>query len=404
MKKQKVTREEYRKQVADKFIALLENNDEIPWYKGWDNPYGKPLSGATGKPYRGLNFMVLTMKTHEKEFTDNRWYTFNAVKKMNQGLLDKAKEKGEKIAWENQIHLKKDSKGTPIYDAYPIRGEYDEIDEEYKWERVPWKQFYEEHKNLPEGVEYRVGGRVVIVFNGSQIVNLPEKLKEQKELDNGYKEELLCAAIVDDLAEKMDVTLKHDPLGDRAYYNRSNDIVTLPPKKAFISEESYYATAIHELAHATGHEKRLNREMGNFFGSEEYAKEELVAEMTSAMMGLYAKEEWIDTQQMENHRAYIQSWIKAIKEKPEALEEAIRQAFEASDYLDERIDKELLKERAITIKELEENENAFYHLDEGIDEFMLEEPTYEQLLKEEVKFKEELLDPSELEQDKGYER
>ena len=356
MKKQKVTREEYRKQVADKFIALLKNNDTIPWYKGWDNPHGRPLSGATGKGYGGLNFVMLTLAMQINEFTDNRWYTFSAIKKMNQELLDKAKENGEEIAWENQIRLEKGSKGTTIYDSYPVRGERDENGVIHFWERVSWKQFYKDNKNLPEGVEYRFGGRVVIVFNGSQIVNLPEKLKEQKELDNGYKEELLCSFIVDDLAEKMGVTFKHNPMSDRAYYTPSKDTITLPPKEAFSSETSYYATAIHELAHATGHEKRLNRSMGNSFGSEEYAKEELVAEMTSAMMGLYAKEEWINSREMENHKAYIQSWITAIKEKPGALEEAIRQAFEASDYLDERMDKELLKERANAIDKLEQDE------------------------------------------------
>ena len=128
------------------------------------------------------------------------------------------------------------------------------------------------------------------------------------------------------------------------YYIPAKDEIHLPEKDSFFNSYAYNATALHELAHATGHEKRLNREMKGHFGTPEYAYEELVAEMTSCFLSADLQVE--QTQEhIDNHKAYVQSWIQMIEDKPENLVKAIAQAEKASQYMDEMTERE--KDKAI---------------------------------------------------------
>lgn len=97
--------------------------------------------------------------------------------------------------------------------------------------------------------------------------------------------------------------------------------------------ELFNATALHELSHSTGHPTRLNRPQGAFFGTEQYAYEELVAEMCSCFMGTELQTE-ATPQHIDNHKAYVQSWIQAIREKPETLVKAIKDAQAAANFMD----------------------------------------------------------------------
>lgn len=336
------TKEEFRKEVADGFIALLKENDNKPFINAWDNAAGRPTSAATGKPYTGLNFMQLLMEQSKKKYNDNRWYTFAAIKVLNKDLVERAEAEGKDLSWEEQIHLRKGSKGVTIHDTFPERAEKDKETGEWKYERVSWRKYFEETSKLPEGVFYDIKGRTITVFNGDQIANLPRQKEKVNDFD--YAEMLLCREIVEGIARNMGVILKHDDYSNSAYYIADFDCVVLPPVSSFKSEASYYAVALHELAHATGHKKRLNR-FPERMDINDRAKEELVAEITSAMMGLYAKDEWIDDKYFENQKAYVQVYIKNIEDKPIFLEDAIRLAFKASDYLDSMINLELVKER-----------------------------------------------------------
>jgi antirestriction protein ArdC len=120
----------------------------------------------------------------------------------------------------------------------------------------------------------------------------------------------------------------------RAYYKPSSDLVNMPKKTVFNTAEDYYATLFHELGHSTGHASRLNREFGAGFGSEKYAKEELVAELTSAF--LCAKTQ-IDNSVIDNSAAYVQGWLKKIKEDKNILIWASSRAQKAADYIQGRI-------------------------------------------------------------------
>ena len=138
--------------------------------------------------------------------------------------------------------------------------------------------------------------------------------------------------LIKKLSEGMGVEIFTDG-GDQAYYSPSQDKIHLPTPESFDSVYAFNATALHELSHSTGHPTRLNRPQSAFFGTAQYAYEELVAEMCSCFMGTELQTE-ATPQHIDNHKAYVQSWIQAITEKPETLVKAIRDAQAAANYMD----------------------------------------------------------------------
>ena len=119
--------------------------------------------------------------------------------------------------------------------------------------------------------------------------------------------------------------------GDRAFYRPSTDSITLPKKGQFKDAEEYYSTLYHEMTHSTGHEKRLNRDLKNFFGDEGYSKEELVAEIGSSILCNLLGIETGST--FKNTVAYIQSWIRALKNDKRMIVSASSRAEKAVAYI-----------------------------------------------------------------------
>ena len=111
----------------------------------------------------------------------------------------------------------------------------------------------------------------------------------------------------------------------------------MPMLSAFENEYAFNATALHELSHSTGHPARLNRPQTGLFGTSQYAYEELVAEMCSCFMG-FDLQAAASADHIENHKAYVQSWVQAIREKPETLIRAIKDAQSAANYMDWKAD------------------------------------------------------------------
>jgi antirestriction protein ArdC len=120
--------------------------------------------------------------------------------------------------------------------------------------------------------------------------------------------------------------------GNRAYYSPSLDYVQMPVKESFDSPDTYYNTLFHELAHSTGHTDRLARKgvtEASYFGSHEYSKEELVAEMAASFL---SAESGIEST-LENSVAYLQSWMRALKNDKTMLVRAASMAQKASDFI-----------------------------------------------------------------------
>ena len=297
-------KDEFRQELANNFIKVLEE-DGLTWTKEWaTNSSDAPANAVTGACYRGVNAFNLRMIAYLRGYEDNRWATMIQI-------MDKFGKyhKGEK--W----HLQKGSVATYVEYWFP----YDLVEKRV----LTWSEHEAALKAGRASTEFTMHARYTAVFNASCIDGIsPMPEIEKKDID--------AARLVKAVSCGMGVDILNDG-GDSAFYRPSEDKVHLPEPGAFVSEYAYNATALHELAHATGHSSRLNRDFLNHFGSESYAYEELVAEMASAFMGV---DLGADEAHVNNHKAYIQSWASQIKESPRQLVSAVKDAYAATEYME----------------------------------------------------------------------
>lgn len=280
--------QDYRAQLTEKIITALEAGT-APWQKPWDGSVVQqmePYNPVSGVQYRGANRFWLMMSGYD----DPRWCTYKQAEA--QGWQVRKGEKSSVIEfwkWSNEIERTNDETGE--IEKIQVRRETPIV-------------------------------RYANVFNASQVENMPvlERIK------NGYEWEPLEMA--ETIIQRSGVPFYHDQV-DRAFYRLSEDAVHLPAREAFPSMSKYYATALHELGHSTGHENRLNRKLGNVFGSEDYAKEELRAELASfflaARLGIPFE--------VGDHASYVGSWIKALSEDKNEIFRASRDAEQITEYV-----------------------------------------------------------------------
>ena len=292
-KAEKAKRPPFHEEFAEKIIKHLEAGTapwQIPWHpgKGMRIPHN-PISGTV---YRGMNRVHLAMMGYD----DPRWMTY-------------------KQAAENGYQVLPESKGTPVV-YYQFTKEQDKLDENGK------PVLNTDGKPERETVELdRPILRFAYVFNAEQVDGVPPLELTDKAFEWEPQEK------AENILSASGATIKHDQ-SNRAFYRRNTDAIHLPPKENFDAPDKYYATALHELGHWTGDEKRLNREKGPF-GSELYAQEELRAEIASWMLG----QEIGVGHDSEQHAAYVQSWIKALKEDPYEIVRACRDAEQIKEYI-----------------------------------------------------------------------
>ena len=299
-------KEEYRQEMAEAFANVLEEKG-LEWRKEWTGTGGSaPHNGITKACYRGSNAFWLSLVAMMKGYTDPRWVTMIQI-------MDKDAKYHPKQKW----HLKAGSKATYVEYWYP----FDLKDKK----ALTWDQYKDELKNGRKPEEFKLSTKYTAVFNACDIEGIPEitaPLNENIQMDE----------MVRRLSDGMGVPILLDG-GDQAYYSPHQDKIHLPTPGSFENEYAFNATALHELSHSTGHPTRLNRPQTGMFGTAQYAYEELVAEMCSCFMGTELQTE-ATPQHIDNHKAYVQSWIQAITEKPETLVKAIRDAQAAANYMD----------------------------------------------------------------------
>ena len=299
-------KEEYRQEMAEAFANVLEEKG-LHWRKEWHGMGGRaPHNGITKACYRGSNAFWLSLVAMMKGYTDPRWLTMVQI-------MDKDAKYHPKETW----HLKAGSKATYVEYWYP----YDLKDKK----AMTWDQYKEAVKNGRQPEEFRLSTRYTAVFNADEIEGMPE-IKAPENTDIRKYE------IVQKLSDGMGVEILLDG-GDQAYYSPHQDKIHLPTPGSFESEYAFNATALHELSHSTGHPSRLNRPQTGLFGTAQYAYEELVAEMCSCFMGFDLHAE-ASAKHIDNHKAYVHSWIQSIREKPETLIKAIKDAQGAANYMD----------------------------------------------------------------------
>ena len=264
--------------ITNQILAELERG-EVPWRKPWRTL--PPANLITKKPYRGINVFLLAFAGYGSQF----WLTFNQAKQLGGNV-----RRGEH--------------GTKI---------------------VFWKCNTRETESADGEIEERKSAflRYYTVFNLEQTEGLKALLR-------------LPPAFPIESAEEIVKGMPNAPAFEqdsRAAYIPSRDTVTMPSRAAFDSQAEYYSTLFHELTHSTGHPKRLGREgieKIQPFGSEDYSKEELVAEMCSAMLCGVAG---IEQATISNSAAYLRSWINRLKADSRLVVSAARAAQEAADYI-----------------------------------------------------------------------
>jgi len=313
----------YADQVAEKIIEALEAGT-APWLKPWSGAelMGMlPQNGKTGSPYNGMNAVYLMAEATAKGFSDPRWVTYNQAEEMGANI-----KKGEK---------------STLVQYWKFTDTVDKLDENGE------KVLREDGK--PEKVTVKLQNPKVFyasVFNAQQCENMPKL--EIKDKDFSFNPNETAETIL----KKSGANIKHIA-SDRAYYSSKHDEIVLPLKEQFVSENEYYSTALHELGHWTGHESRLDRKLGNEFGSEDYAKEELRAEIGSFMLSAQIGIDF----DPGNHFAYIGSWVKALEEDPKEIFRAARDADKIANFVMD-LSKEIATEKTYLKVSMQEKDEA----------------------------------------------
>lgn len=273
--------------VTDKIVAALEQG-QVPWHQPWrTNPANTPTNFVSKKPYRGINIQLLGLAG----FSSPYWMTFN-----------QAKAKGGTV--------RKGEKSTMIVFSKPMVGKKREEDENGVTTEKTFQFYYLKYFN---------------VFNAEQIdgIDFPEP-QAGEEFDPIAEGD----AVIDHWREE-ECPIHYG--GSEACYLPQLDLIKLPAREDFESPESYYHTAFHEMGHATGAEQRLKRPgITKFdkFGSQQYGKEELVAEITSCFVAAE-----LGIERLTPTAAYLQNWLGAIKGDKKLVVSASAQAAKAADYI-----------------------------------------------------------------------
>lgn len=284
-----------REDIVNNIIKDLEKGI-APWRKG-NHPPEMAYNYINDKPYQGLNAINLTFSN--KGSTDPRWLTYKQAQEL--GMNVRKGEKGESVIF------------FRIYDTK----EKCDLDKE-KFAKM----------NREEQEAYKKNIKLIntrwTVFNGSQIDGMPAyERKNTKQFTLNELEKKLI--------EKSPAPIKFDG-GDKNFYRPLSDTIHLAPMENFISKERFVSTLCHEISHSTGHESRLNRDLINQFGTEKYAKEELIAELatvfTMTECGLRT-----DPSIFENNKAYINSWISALKDDVSILNKVSIDSGKACDFI-----------------------------------------------------------------------
>lgn len=275
--------------ITDKIIALLERGakeGQARWRGAAKG--GFPVNGKTGDAYRGVNVLLLWAESADRGYGSNVWLTYKQADSLGAQV-----RKGEKA----------------VMCAY--------------FERVTKKTQTETSTDEGEGNTYLMC-KPFWVFNVQQIDGLPVELTNAPAATNQFDpieqaEQLLTAS---------NATIRHGFAG--AFYVPGKDEICLPDRERFISPQNYYATALHELTHWSGHSARLARTFGKRFGDEAYAFEELVAELGAAF--LVGHLGFVDAT-IEGHTSYLNTWLVVLKRDKCAIFTAARHAGEAFDYV-----------------------------------------------------------------------
>lgn len=276
--------------VTDRILTLLDQGT-VPWRQPFtkQGSAGFPANLVSGKPYRGINVFLLACTAMMEGFTSSSWLTYK-----------QARERGG--------HVKRGEKAAPI---------------------VFWKQYNTQDKETGKDKTVPVL-RLYNVFNACQCEGLETPdIKEPEETAEPFEPIEQAAKIIEGYKQSPELVTG----GNLACYHPLNDTVRMPEPERFESPESYYLTYFHELTHSTGHSSRLDRGLDTKlapFGSADYSKEELVAEMGAAFLAASAQ---ISPETIDQSAAYIDGWRRKLKADKKLVVQASGAAQRAADMI-----------------------------------------------------------------------
>jgi antirestriction protein ArdC len=276
-------------QVTGRVIAELEAG-RLPWVQPWDSAKcgcTMPHNAGTGRAYSGINVLILWAAVIERGYASQRWLTYRQAELAGG-------------------HVRKGETGTTVCyaDRFTPKDEQERArDEDREARQVAFLKRF-------------------TVFNIDQCEGLPDSFATLAD----YPPEAEMVPHADALIRATGAEIRIG--GDKAFYVPALDMIALPPKAAYPEPINWYRTALHELGHWTGHNSRLARDLSGSRGGKGYAREELVAELTSAFTCAS-----LSIHPTVRHADYIGAWLEELREDERAIFRAASQASKAADYL-----------------------------------------------------------------------
>ena len=276
-------------EVTNRIVAEMEQG-VVPWVRPWSRsaaPLGMPRSAASRKNYSGINILILWDAVIRRGFAGQEWLTFRQALSLGG-------------------HVRKGERGTVICyaDSFIPKAERERVQTSGDDpSRVPFLKRF-------------------TVFNVEQCERLPAHIVPQPPV---YPETEKHSA-AEGLIAASGATIRE--AGGEAFYHLDEDFIRLPPRGSFVTPADYYCTALHELGHWTANPARLARDLTGRFGSTAYAREELIAELTSAFLCAH-----LGIVPQVRHADYLANWLAVLKADSRAIFHAASQASKASDFL-----------------------------------------------------------------------
>ena len=326
--------DEILKKFAGMMVKIIKKANANNWKKGWMGVNGS-IQGLpqniSGRTYSGGNSFFLMFNTAEKGYMTPVYMTFKQAKEQNLHVKSGEKsvpifkwglsikdENGKKVSEEDYNAMSQEERATMDVRPFPKMFHVFNIDQ----------------TNLEEVNKKKYDAIVARFKTPEQEVKDTEGMYVNEALDRMFEQKAWHANI------------QYDKPADQAFYSPSTDSIVLPMKEQFklgkTPEEvyhdgmEYYSTALHEMAHSTGHESRLDRKFGTQ-GTDNYAHEELIAEMTSALVGSTMG---FDRKILENNANYLSGWLNRLRDKPETITTIMTDVGKASDMIIEKVDEQ----------------------------------------------------------------
>lgn len=296
--------DELFERITAEMIAAIESGTgewRMPWHAIAEQ--GQPVS-IDGRAYRGMNHYILSMTAAANGWTSGLWGTFKAWQKR---ALDDPEGGLDDMGLPRKLPIMvKGTKGTTV---------------------TLWKPYDKVRKDDPDKVVGRgLFCTTFTVFAAEQLIT--ENLRMPAPAPKPTPAETIAEAERYFAAVGANVKVG----GNRAFYAPADDYIAVPTREQFRRPADFYSTLAHEHGHWTGHASRIDRDLSGKFGSDKYAAEELVAELTAAFW--CASQGGIGMAKRDDHAAYLSSWLRVLRADPKALVTVMSKAQGALDYLD----------------------------------------------------------------------